>query len=70
MKMNTPTATKRAGGPSNDLHEQKETDRREITSKSGPGSLTDLPSRASTMTPLLSDMLERVQGVARWGLNE
>jgi hypothetical protein len=38
--------------------------------KPEPSSLADLTRRASVVTPLLSDMLARIEGVPRWGLNE
>ena len=62
--------TKRATGSSDDLREQSRKDHQEFAQKSEPSPLADLPRRAAVMTPLLSDTLERVQGVARWGLNE
>jgi hypothetical protein len=69
MQMNKPMASKRASG-SPDNRESSPNDRQEFAPKPEPSSLADLPRRAAAVTPLLSDILERVQGVPRWGLNE
>jgi hypothetical protein len=67
--MNKPMSLKRASGASND-RESTSKDRAEFAPKPESSSLADLPRRAAAVTPLLSDILERVQGVPRWGLNE
>jgi hypothetical protein len=69
MQMNKSMASKRANGSSDD-REPTSKDRQQFAPKPEPSSLADLPRRAAAVTPLLSDILERVQGVPRWGLNE
>jgi hypothetical protein len=67
--MNATKTLKREYGSSDELEENL-IERKEFTSKADSSALTDLPHRASTVTPLLTEMLARVEGVARWGLNE
>jgi hypothetical protein len=69
MQMNKPMASNRANG-SPDNRETSPDNREKSAPKPEPSSLADLPRRAAAVTPLLSDILERVQGVPRWGLNE
>ena len=68
-EMNTPKAPKKEHEPSEQLDENL-TERQKLAPKAESSSLTDLPRRASTVTPVLMDMLARIEGVARWGLNE
>ena len=67
--MNTPKTLNREHEPSDKLDENLN-ERQEFAAKSESSPLTDLPHRASAVTPVLMDMLARVEGVARWGLNE
>ena len=70
MEINTPITTRQADGFSDKLGEEQRSARPEFAPKSTRNSVADLPQRAP-VTPLkASDMLERVEGVARWGLNE
>jgi hypothetical protein len=55
---------------SSDKLDDKRNQRQEFTPQTESASGGDLPQRASTMTPVLLEMLARTQGVARWGLNE
>ncbi len=67
-KMNTPKANQRDHAPSETPSETLP--RKDFTPQKDSSSLTEIPHRASAMTPVLMDMLARVEGVARWGLNE
>jgi len=64
MEINRPNGTEEAHG------EQTQNDHPDFAATPEPSSLVELPHRAETITPLLSDMLARFEGVARWGLNE
>jgi hypothetical protein len=70
IEMNLPVATKQAGASSDQVGETPRTARQELVSRPKPVSLTDLSRRTPVTTPTSADLLERVQGVARWGLNE
>ena len=67
--MNALKALKPEYGSSSTVDE-KPNQRKEFSAKSESSTLADLPHRATTVTPLLTEMLARVEGVARWGLNE
>ena len=69
--MNTPMATKRVSGSLEKFSEEPLKEQNTFAPKKPePSSLADLTRRASAVTPLLSDMLARIEGVPRWGLNE
>jgi hypothetical protein len=65
--MNTPKALSREYGLTDKLDENK---RQELAPKAESSPSTEHPHRASTMSSTWTDMLARVEGVARWGLNE
>jgi hypothetical protein len=68
--MNKPMALKRALDSSDKLGEQFLTDPKEIITKPETSSLAENPHRASAVSPRVSDLLARVEGIQRWGLNE
>ena len=68
--MNTPMVMKRALDSSERLSEQFLNVREETATKPEPAALTEIPHRAAAVTPRISDMLARVEGIQRWGLNE
>jgi hypothetical protein len=55
---------------SSETLDEKPKERKDFSTKTESSTLADLPHRATTVTPLLTEMLARVEGVARWGLNE
>jgi hypothetical protein len=67
--MNTAKALKREPVSADTLDENP-TERQEFMPKVESTPLTSFPQRAPAPTPLLMQMLARVEGVARWGLNE
>jgi hypothetical protein len=68
--MNKPIALKRVLDSTDSLSEQFLNDQEEVVTKPEPDSLAETPHRASAVTLRISDMLARVEGVQRWGLNE
>jgi hypothetical protein len=65
--MNAPKALLREIGTSNKLDENK---RQELAPQAESSPVAERPHRVATATPVYMDMLARVEGVARWGLNE
>ena len=70
MLMKTPKATIRAGGTTETRTEETPKLAKEAGPKPETGSFTDQTHRSITVTPMLSEMLAKVEGIARWGLNE
>lgn len=69
--MNIPTAPDRVLNSDRQSEEPPTlNERREASARAEHGPFSNLPNRATTVTPVLSDMLARFEGVARWGLNE
>jgi hypothetical protein len=68
LKMNTPKASKHKYGSPDRRSENL--DLHELALKTEASPLAEIPHRASNMSPMMMDMLARVEGVARWGLNE
>jgi hypothetical protein len=66
--MNKAKALNRNG--SSDKLNETLTRRQEFAPKADAVPIADIPHRASSMTPVMREMLARVEGVARWGLNE
>jgi hypothetical protein len=67
--MKEPMAQKRKTGSSDKLGKEDLTGRKDFAAKPESRPLADLPHRTSAETPSW-DMLARVEGIARWGLNE
>ena len=70
MEMNTPIAIRQAGGSSENRSEESRSASQELATAAKTNPRTDLSRRVPLTTPRPSDLLERVEGVARWGLNE
>jgi len=68
--MNIPKATIRAGGTTETRTEESPKLANEAGKGPEKGTFTDQTHRSIAMTPVLSEMLAQVEGIARWGLNE
>jgi len=65
--MNTPNPLSREPSTSAKLNEKE---LQEFAMKAASASYQNTPRRPAVSTPRLLEMLARVEGVARWGLNE
>jgi len=68
--MNNPKATILAGGITETRTEEAPKTAKETKVGLEAKSFDNQTKRATTETPILSEMLAQVEGVARWGLNE
>ena len=68
--MNESTALKRVLDTTEKLGEQFLTDSKPVVTKPEAAALPEPPHRATAVTPRISDLLARVEGIQRWGLNE
>ena len=68
--MNKPVTLKHALDSANKLGERFLSDPSEIAAKPETPPPAETPHRASAVTPRISDVLARVEGIQRWGLNE
>ncbi len=68
--MKEPMAKKRETGSSDKLGSENLKGGQEFAVKAESRPLAEIPHRASAVAPAAWDMLARVEGIARWGLNE
>ena len=70
LQMKTPKATILTGGTTETRTEESPKLAKEGAPEPEMTSFNDQTHRSTAVTPVLSEMLAQVEGVARWGLNE